>query len=86
MGVSPRPEKNTRKAADLSAYTRLERWLDEPANGEYALTLGTRPDGGCDIIDPQDGSQVIESFDNRQDALHWLNEDEYVRESDIVQR
>lgn len=54
----------------------VEVWIDS-ASGNYFLVLRPTPDGGVEIIDPQEGGRVIERFGNYDDASHWLNEDEY---------
>ena len=44
----------------------------------YTLILRATHTDGFEIFDPQQ-KEVIKSFDNLQEAGHWLNEDEYDR-------
>jgi len=53
----------------------IEAWIDSCA-GKYVLLVRQHNDR-IEIVDPQKNGEIIESFHSYEDALHWLNEDEY---------
>lgn len=55
----------------------IEVWVDSASKGEYVLILQSNKNGVLSIIDPQDARKVVSTFNNYEDAVHWLNEDEY---------
>jgi hypothetical protein len=61
----------------MSDIRWVEAWIDSAA-GEYILIVRER-DGRIEIVDLQKHGSIIQSFDSYDDALHWLNEDEYDR-------
>jgi hypothetical protein len=54
----------------------LEIWLDS-SSAEYLLVLRQLPNGDLELCDPQASWRRIERFATYDDAVHWLNEDEY---------
>ena len=54
----------------------VEAWIDS-ASGEYVLLLREIADGKFQIVDPQKNMQIVMTFASYDDAIHWLNEDEY---------
>jgi hypothetical protein len=54
----------------------VEVWIDS-ASGDYVLLLRPVEVGGLEIVDPQEGRKVIKRFKSYEEAVHWLNEDEY---------
>ena len=54
----------------------VEAWIDS-ASGDYILLLRCIEDGKLELTDPSKSNAVIEIFENYEDAVHWLNEDEY---------
>jgi hypothetical protein len=54
-----------------------EVWADYANLGGYLLTLRAYDDGSFEILDPQKGGEVVETFSSHDDAMHWLSEDEY---------
>lgn len=55
----------------------IEVYVDFGLNGEYLLTLRELASGKLELLDPQKGGEVIWRFDNYEDAMHWLTEEEY---------
>jgi hypothetical protein len=55
----------------------VEVWIESYPGGEYLLLVRPTGLGAIEIVDPQEGRKVIEVFSTYEDALHWLNEDEY---------
>jgi antibiotic biosynthesis monooxygenase (ABM) superfamily enzyme len=56
--------------------TWVEVWIDSPSR-EYLLLVRGQRNGPVEIVDPQEGWRVIETFADYSSAAHWLNEDEY---------
>jgi len=59
----------------MSDIKWVEAWIDSCC-GEYVL-LVREHNGRIEIIDPQEKGSILECFASYEDALHWLNEDEY---------
>lgn len=72
MGVSPRPAHQTCKMTN----TWIEIWLDS-SSAEYVLVLRQLSNGELELRDPQESWRLVETFATYEDAVHWLNEDEY---------
>jgi len=56
--------------------TWLEVWIDS-ASAAYVLVLRQLKSGELELCDPQESWRKLETFATYDDALHWLNEDEY---------
>lgn len=54
----------------------VEAWIDS-SSSTYVLLVRERLSGDIEIIDPQDRHTCIATFTDYEEALHWLNEDEY---------
>jgi hypothetical protein len=54
----------------------IEIWIDSSSN-EYLLALRRLANGEVEICDPQESWRRLEMFATYEDAVHWLNEDEY---------
>ena len=62
----------------MTQHTKwIELWIDSPSRGDYFLVLRELIDGSLEIIDPQKNGEVVNTFVNYEDAVHWLDEDEY---------
>jgi hypothetical protein len=55
----------------------IEVWVDDSSRGEYLLVLQGLEDGSLEVVDPQEGRQVVATFAGYSAAAHWLREDEY---------
>ena len=55
----------------------IQVWEDRAELGLYLLTLRAFTDGSFELIDPQGGGEVIERFYSQEEAVCWLEEDEY---------
>lgn len=55
----------------------LEVWVDSSPERQYLLVVRPLSDGRFAILDPQEKWRVAEFFESYEDAVHWLNEDEY---------
>lgn len=55
----------------------LEVWIDSASKGEYVLLLRSLANETLELIDPQENLKTVKVFNSYEDALHWLNEDEY---------
>jgi hypothetical protein len=53
-----------------------EVWIDSASRGEYVLILRL-VDDCLEVVDPQNQSKVVKTFEDYENAVHWLNEDEY---------
>lgn len=53
-----------------------EVWIDSASRGEYVLILRL-VDNYLEVVDPQNQGKVVKTFDDYENAVHWLNEDEY---------
>ncbi|MDC3959770.1 hypothetical protein [Polyangium jinanense] len=60
-----------------SKYKWLEAWVDFSSDRHYVLLVRERLSGKIEIVDPAEDNKVIHEFDNYEDAVHWLREDEY---------
>ena len=54
----------------------VEAWIDS-AEGAYVLLVRETSVGMIEIVDPLKGNSIIQVFSSYEEALHWLNEDEY---------
>lgn len=54
----------------------VEAWVDS-GSGAYILLLRGLDTQAIELVDPQENSRVITTFDTYENAKHWLNEDEY---------
>ena len=54
----------------------VEAWIDS-ASVEYVLLLRQLVRGELELLDPAKSYKVIETFEDYEAAVHWLNEDEY---------
>jgi hypothetical protein len=55
----------------------VEIWTDAYDYGSYLLIIRELDDNTIEIYDIQE-KIVIEKFENYEEALHWLYEDEYL--------
>lgn len=55
----------------------VEVWIDTSSAGGYVLLLRCLHDDSLKLADPQEGGRVIWDFPSYEEAVHWLNEDEY---------
>ncbi|AGP39907.1 hypothetical protein BE04_17180 [Sorangium cellulosum] len=65
---------------EAGAMTRerwVEVWIESSSRGGYLLVLRPGDAGGFELRDPQKGGEAVERFATYEDAVHWLNEDEY---------
>jgi hypothetical protein len=56
----------------------LEVWIDSASDGDYVLLVKGLAERIV-IVDPQEGGQEVATFGTYEEALDWLNEDEYDR-------
>jgi hypothetical protein len=56
--------------------TWIEVWIDS-SSAEYILVLRQLGNAELEVCDPQEDWRTIEKFATYEDAVHWLNEDEY---------
>jgi hypothetical protein len=61
----------------MSQPAWVEVWIDSASEGGYLLVLRPASNGELQVSDPQDGAKAIAAFVSYEDAVHWLNEDEY---------
>ena len=57
--------------------TWIEVWADAASPADYILVLRSLTNGSLELLDPQQQGEVVERFDDYEEAVHWLNEDEY---------
>ncbi|MGK3995639.1 hypothetical protein [Sorangium sp. So ce1024] len=55
----------------------VEIWIESSSQGQYLLVLRPCDEGGFELRDPQKGGEIVERFVAYEDAVRWLNEDEY---------
>jgi len=55
----------------------IEVWIDAASAADYVLVLRALTNESLELIDPQKQGEVVEMFDDYEEAVHWLNEDEY---------
>lgn len=56
----------------------VEVWVETASGGLNIYTLRELSTGEFQVLDPQHGNRIVETFDNYDDAANWLGEDEYV--------
>ncbi|AUX36107.1 MULTISPECIES: hypothetical protein [Sorangium] len=61
----------------MTKETWVEIWIESSSRGRYLLVLRPCDEGGFELRDPQKGGETVERFATYEDAVHWLNEDEY---------
>lgn len=54
-----------------------EVWIDSASRGDYVLILRSHGDSSLEVIDPQNKGKVVKNFEDYEEAVHWMNEDEY---------
>lgn len=54
----------------------FEVWFYEPGGAEYLLMLRER-NGMIELVDPQKGGRIVDTFDDYDEARHTLSEDDY---------
>lgn len=56
----------------------LEVWIDSGSHTDFVYILIVRAlNSSFHIVDPQKHGEVVETFDEYDEAVHWLNEEEY---------
>jgi len=75
MGVPHRPANETGDVMK-SNFNWLEVWIDS-STLEYVLLVRQTGDNGVEVVDPQDRCNIVATFEDYDEAVHWLNEDEY---------
>jgi len=64
-------------AVTLSANRWLEVWVCADIAADHLLVLRPASDSGCELVDPQNGWNLVQEFDSYESAYYWLNQETY---------
>lgn len=55
----------------------IEVWVSPDSDSQHLLVLRSGPDGGCEVVDPQQGWNRVHNFDSYEAAYYWLRQETY---------
>lgn len=64
-------------AVPITPNRWLEVWVCPDIAADHLLVLKSTDDGGCELVDPQNGWNLVQQFDTYESAYYWLNQETY---------
>ena len=55
----------------------MEVWLYRDPESDHLLVLRSRPDGRCEVVDPQKNWNHVHDFESYEAAYYWLRQETY---------
>ena len=64
-------------AVALALNRWLEVWVSPDIAADHLLVLRSVDDGGCELVDPQNGWNEVQYFKSYEAAYYWLSQETY---------
>jgi hypothetical protein len=64
-------------AVALALNRWLEVWVSPDIAADHLLVLRSVDDGGCELVDPQNGWNEVQYFESYEAAYYWLSQETY---------